>query len=226
MSIARQDCSPDGSTCLLGVVLNGRLTVANIGDSIATLVRRDGSWVQMNSEHSPNRPDERQRIEAANGFVFHNRINGELSVSRAFGDMEMKELVISEPECRSCQLSRDEDLLVLASDGIHRSYSQDQIVRRINELRRQTNSLGKIAEIIVEECLRLENEAQPCNDNVTLIIVSLADYLQDYERRSLLLTPQQLQLRKQSSVGHGPNETSAYTSKCGDYHQVECQSLL
>lgn len=45
LSIARQDCSPDGATCLLGVVLNGRLTIANIGDSIATLVRKDGTWV-------------------------------------------------------------------------------------------------------------------------------------------------------------------------------------
>ena len=51
LSIARQDCSPDGSTCLLGIILNGRLTVANIGDSIATMVRKDGSWEQLNDEH-------------------------------------------------------------------------------------------------------------------------------------------------------------------------------
>lgn len=99
LSIARQECSPDGATCLMGLILNGRLTVANIGDSIATLARKDGSWVQLNTEHSPSRQDERQRIEAANGTVFHNRINGELSVSRAFGDFEMKDLVISDPEC-------------------------------------------------------------------------------------------------------------------------------
>ena len=89
LQIARQDCSPDGTTCLLGMLVNGKLTVANIGDSIATLVRHDGSWVQMNSEHTPNRQDERMRIEAANGCVFSNRVNGELSVSRAFGDIEM-----------------------------------------------------------------------------------------------------------------------------------------
>ena len=90
LSIARQDCSPDGSTCLLALVLNGWLTVANIGDSIATLAHKDGSWVQLNSEHSPNRQDERDRIEAANGYVLNERINNELSVSRAFGDYEMK----------------------------------------------------------------------------------------------------------------------------------------
>jgi len=79
----------------------------------------------MNTEHCPNRPDERMRIEANNGSVFHNRINGELSVSRAFGDYELKELVISEPEGRSMPITREDDLLILASDGIHRSYTQD-----------------------------------------------------------------------------------------------------
>ena len=53
--------------------------------------------------------------------------------------------------------------------------------------------LGAVAETIVEECLKLEQgAAKPCYDNVTLIIVSLADYLNDFERRSLLATPQQL----------------------------------
>lgn len=51
----------------------------------------------MNEEHTPFHQAERERIEASNGCVFHNRINGELSVSRAFGDIEMKELIISEP---------------------------------------------------------------------------------------------------------------------------------
>ena len=98
LAVARQEVSTDGSTALMGLILNGRLTVANIGDSIATLVKKEGAWVQLNVEHTPMRPEERHRIEAANGSVFHNRINGELSVSRAFGDFEMKELIISEPE--------------------------------------------------------------------------------------------------------------------------------
>jgi len=38
LSIAAKDHSPDGSTALLAVLLNGRLTIANLGDSIATLV--------------------------------------------------------------------------------------------------------------------------------------------------------------------------------------------
>ena len=38
----------DGSTCILGLILNGKLTIANVGDSVATIVRKDGTWGQLN----------------------------------------------------------------------------------------------------------------------------------------------------------------------------------
>ena len=78
LASCRQDGSTDGSTCLLGMIFNGSLTIANIGDSVATLARKDGTWEQLNVKHNPNRPEERLRIEAANGVVFHDRVNGEL----------------------------------------------------------------------------------------------------------------------------------------------------
>lgn len=224
LQVARQDCSSDGSTCLMGLVCNGRLTVANIGDSIAILAKKDGSLQQLNVEHTPNCPEERARIEASNGWVLTNRINGELSVSRAFGDAEMKELIISEPQCNSMPISHDDDFLVLASDGIFHTFTQDYIVKRVIELRRRHLGLGNIAETIVEECVRTENPSKFCYDNITLVIVSLADYLMDYEKRSLVNTPQQLQLRKQSSQGH-QFDSSSLKSKQLDF-AVECHSIL
>lgn len=78
--------------------MNGRLTIANLGDSVATLVRKDSSWTKLNEEHMPSRPDEQLRIQNNNGIIFNNRVEGQLSVSRAFGDLKLKEFVISEPE--------------------------------------------------------------------------------------------------------------------------------
>lgn len=51
-----------GSTCILGLIMAGKLTIANVGDSVATLVRKDSSWTKLNEEHTPNRPDEQMRI--------------------------------------------------------------------------------------------------------------------------------------------------------------------
>ena len=163
----------DGTTCLLGLILSGKLTIANLGDSVATLVRKDSSWKKLNEEHTPDRPDERMRIENSNGTVFCNRIRGDLGVSRAFGNIEMKDLVISEPEGQTWPISSNDDLLILASDGLYRSYSQEYVVKRILELRAQNMSLGKVSETILEECTSLVNVKKPCQDNLTLIIVMM-----------------------------------------------------
>ena len=60
--------------------------------------------------------------------------------------------------------------------------------------------LGQIAQCVLEECISLENTRKHCYDNVTLLIVSLSDYLREFEslqKESLL--PQQLALRKMDS---------------------------
>ena len=149
---------------------------------MATLVRRDSSFKKLNEEHTPNRHDERMRIESCNGTVFYNKVNGELGVSRAFGDIEMKDLVISEPEGQTWPLTQHDDLLILSSDGLYRSYDNEYLVKRILELRAQNMSLGKISETILEECTSLQNVKRPCQDNLTLIIVSLSDYLNDWKQ--------------------------------------------
>ena len=45
--------------------------------------------------------------------------------------------------------------------------------------------MGRISEMVVEECLGLERISKPCYDNVTLLIISLQDFLLDFERRSV-----------------------------------------
>ena len=128
----------------MGLIFNGQLTVANLGDSIATLVRKDGSWAKLTEEHTPCRAEERKRIENLGGFIFNKRVRGELSVSRAFGNIDLKEWVIGLPEVTTQEITPADDLLILASDGIFRSYSIEYIVQRIQELRLidQSVSLG------------------------------------------------------------------------------------
>jgi serine/threonine protein phosphatase PrpC len=46
-----------------------RLLVANLGDSRCVMVRTDGSALALSSDHKPNRPDERARVQAAGGQV-------------------------------------------------------------------------------------------------------------------------------------------------------------
>mmetsp|Transcript_37861 Transcript_37861/g.99373 ORF Transcript_37861/g.99373 Transcript_37861/m.99373 type:complete len:344 (+) Transcript_37861:84-1115(+) len=120
---------PDGSTaitCMLqqlpGSSGGRRLLVANLGDSRAVLVQRNGSAAALSDDHKPNRPDERARVQAAGGRVIFAgcwRVQGDLAVSRAFGDRHLKGFGVSaQPELKSYTVGPQDAWLVLASDGL------------------------------------------------------------------------------------------------------------
>ncbi|XP_068634349.1 uncharacterized protein [Aristolochia californica] len=164
-----------GSTATVVLIADGRILVANIGDSKALLCsentyptgtfskyngrgrrrrnkavsitnahnkliklpRFDGSTYfcvkELTSDHHPDRDDERARVEAAGGFVAEwggiARVNGELAISRAIGDLPYKSYgVISVPEVTEWQpLTVNDSYLVVASDGIFEKMSTQDI---------------------------------------------------------------------------------------------------
>ena len=61
----------------------------NIGDSRSVLCSAQ-KVAFATSDHKPTNPDERARIEQAGGHVTQGRVNGQLAVSRALGDFELK----------------------------------------------------------------------------------------------------------------------------------------
>lgn len=46
------------------------------------------------------------------------RVNGQLAVSRAFGDKNLKSHLRSDPDVTTIDVDGDTDLLILASDGL------------------------------------------------------------------------------------------------------------
>ena len=46
------------------------------------------------------------------------RVNGQLAVSRAFGDKNLKSHLRSDPDVQSADIGPDTDLLIIASDGL------------------------------------------------------------------------------------------------------------
>ncbi|CEG36263.1 probable protein partial [Plasmopara halstedii] len=47
-----------------------------------------------------------------------DRVNGCLAVARAFGDAELSQLVIADPEVTVYELYREDEFIVMASDGL------------------------------------------------------------------------------------------------------------
>ncbi|KYK71987.1 protein phosphatase 2C domain-containing protein, partial [Toxoplasma gondii TgCatPRC2] len=126
-----------------------QLTVANVGDSRAMLIHEDGTYTRLSRDHTPSAAGEQPRIEKAGGFVEYSdtfRVNGELSVSRAFGDREMKanpylfadgQIITAIPEIRTFY-AKPSDLLLLACDGLFEGENMTPgfIARYIHERRR------------------------------------------------------------------------------------------
>lgn len=80
-------------------------------------------------------------------------MQGELGVSRAIGNAQLKKFIIAEPEIKQHALNTDDSLLVLATDGLYRTYSDSQIVSKVMALRQAGYNLAQISEKILDECL-------------------------------------------------------------------------
>ena len=82
-----------GCTAVVAVKRGAHLYVANAGDSRGVLARA-GKAVALSEDHKPASDTERSRIIAAGGFLSEIggvcRVNGNLNLSRAIGDLRYK----------------------------------------------------------------------------------------------------------------------------------------
>ena len=70
--------------------------VAWVGDSRAVGLMSSGKIRALTEDHKASRPDETKRVRAAGGTVDRKgRLNKVLAVSRGFGDMQQKNLLLS-----------------------------------------------------------------------------------------------------------------------------------
>ncbi|EGR33166.1 protein phosphatase, putative [Ichthyophthirius multifiliis] len=116
-----------GCTANVALIHKKQLYVANSGDS-RTVIYNKGNPIEMSIDHKPDNPDEKQRITKAGGFVSDGRVNGNLNLSRAFGDFEYKKgqngcrphdyIITAFPEVKTKQLTNDDKFMLMGCDGI------------------------------------------------------------------------------------------------------------
>jgi len=169
-----------------------RLINANIGDSrtVLALKQVDGSFLSVpcTFDHKPTNDEERKRIEEAGGYVQMSRVDGQLALSRAFGDRMLKTLhlpsekrkVTSKPEIIINEASGD-DYLFLACDGIYEGdvFSRDMVIKYISDQLNQTDDLAAISAAVLDECLK-----RGSRDNMSAMIIQFTDgssYARDTE---------------------------------------------
>ncbi|KAI4333650.1 hypothetical protein L6164_018430 [Bauhinia variegata] len=155
-----------GSTAVTAILINcqKKLVVANVGDSRAVICK-DGVAKQLSVDHEPS--TERQDIENRGGFVSNfpgdvPRVDGQLAVSRAFGDKSLKKHLSSEPHVYEEMLDDDTEFVILASDGLWKVMSNQEAVDSI----RQIKDARSAAKRLTEEALNRRS-----TDDISCVVV-------------------------------------------------------
>ena len=195
--------STAGSTAVVVLLTPFVLVCANVGDSRSVLACSSTASptsvtaTPLSEDHTPILTTEKQRIEMAGGKVQLGRVNGELAVSRAFGDFELKDIagllldeydpndaddaeqlleraqkqmVTAFPEIRVYSRDNSTDrFIILACDGVWDVASNEDCVEWVTALLELgQDDLGIVCEHILDRCLQ-----QGSQDNMTIVIVLL-----------------------------------------------------
>ncbi|XP_042036357.1 probable protein phosphatase 2C 59 [Salvia splendens] len=153
-----------GSTASTAILVGDRLLVANVGDSRAVICR-GGDAFAVSRDHKPDQTDERQRIEDAGGFVMWAgtwRVGGVLAVSRAFGDRQLKQYVVADPDIQEEKVDDTLEFLILASDGLWDVVKNEEAVSMTKPIPDPEDSAKRLMQ---------EANQRGSGDNITIVVV-------------------------------------------------------
>lgn len=173
------DANADTSGCTaVSCMLTPKYVICvNAGDSRA-VIGSSGIAIPLSEDHKPQDELERMRIEKAGGIVQAKRVDGDLAVSRAFGDFQYKtrpdlppeeQKVSCEPDVRIHTRTPADDILLVACDGLWDVFSNSEAIDCAREvlLEGETDPVK-----IVEEMLDI-SLLKGSRDNISGIVALL-----------------------------------------------------
>jgi len=169
-----------GSTCLLVIHFKSNglnyINVINSGDSRCVLCR-DNTAIPLSKDHKPHWPEEKHRIEQLGGNIRYDgydwRIK-DLSVSRAFGDLDAMPYVTHRPDLYRYRLDKSDKFIVLACDGLWDVMSNSEVMNYVllncydGSTTKRINKNLNIAESLAKYAIK-----KGSTDNITVIVIFL-----------------------------------------------------
>ncbi|KAF9288576.1 cysteinyl-tRNA synthetase [Mortierella alpina] len=114
--ITKDEEGRGGASALVAYIKGVTLYSANVGDTIAVLVKKSDSFQVISQKHIPWNPTEAARIKRSGGFVSEKGLlNDELDLSRSFGQYHLVPIVNSNPYIETTTLTEDDDFIIMAS---------------------------------------------------------------------------------------------------------------
>jgi len=178
----KSKASKCGSTCLVVIHYkspddgNYYINLMNTGDS-RCVICRDNIAIPLSLDHKPHWPIERGRIQNLGGNVIFDgedyRIK-DLSVSRAFGDIDAEPYVTHVPQICRYKLEKNDKFIVMGCDGLWDKLSTQEVVNFIlvecfdcstmQRINKNINIAKKLGEYAIQK---------GSTDNITIIIIFL-----------------------------------------------------
>jgi len=138
-----------GSTAAIVFIKDNTAHCMHVGDS-RILIEKNTTIDFASRDHMPNRLDEYFRIEDAGGIVFNQRVNGFLAISRTFGDYVLdsdKKIIIVEPDYEEIELTNEHKFLLLATNGLWNTVSNEEAVCLLNA-KRTVSDMNLLAKML------------------------------------------------------------------------------
>jgi serine/threonine protein phosphatase PrpC len=168
-----------GSTALFILTNNKEMWVVNIGDCRAIINRNDEA-LQLTIDHKPTLKSEYDRIYSVGGFVSKDqfgtaRVNGNLSLSRAFGDFYLSPGVTWTPDIFRYNLFPECSYIFMASDGVYDTVNNDEIVNILNtEFKKMANIQTELVlKMVVRNACKIILDLarkRGSGDNITIVV--------------------------------------------------------
>ncbi len=170
------------ANCLI-IKNNKQIVIANSGDSRSVLCR-GGQAFALSEDHKPDNQEELARITKAGSYVTEGRVDGNLNLSRALGDLKYKqnkELTPQEqpitafPDIKVVDIQPEDEYIVMGCDGIWESKSNEEMVEFVSARFKEGKNLKEtIAELLEDNISPDFTQTQGVGcDNMTCIIIKL-----------------------------------------------------
>ena len=164
-----------GSTCLTLIKYDNNICIYNTGDSRAVICSNNLA-IPLTKDHKPNWPEERERITKLGGEIYFDgydyRIK-DLSVSRAFGDLESVPFITYKPDIYHRKIKKNDKFIVMACDGLWDVLTNSDVVNYILDNIEISNNYPKDKRKNIAKNLAEYAIEKGSTDNITIIIIFL-----------------------------------------------------
>lgn len=157
-----------GCTACVALIVKDKIYVASAGDSRCVIATKEGVS-HLTKDHKPSEQPEKTRIEYAGGDILKGRINGNLNVSRAIGDLEYKDndsisvhkqLIIADPDIRVWTMTNKDEFMIVGCDGIWDRYPSHEICKFISKELNSGKKLKQVNEALLDHLIAKDTRSK------------------------------------------------------------------